>query len=111
MRRSSSRRPRGFAGVAADRELTFLSTHRDRLDGPTLDKRVPGDPLAVVGAGGGAVRRQRARPRAPATNTESSRAATREVERDRPGPYIVERATCPSSATSGLSAGWQGSSI
>ncbi len=41
------------------RELAApLSTHRDCLDGPNPDERVPGDPIAVVGAHGRAVRRQ-----------------------------------------------------
>jgi hypothetical protein len=35
-----------------------LSTHRDCLDGPNPDQRVPGDPIAVVAAGGRAVRRR-----------------------------------------------------
>jgi hypothetical protein len=50
----------------------LLSTHHDRLDGPTPDERVPGDPIAVATAAGRAVRRpsRRTTRRSPTTKCD-----------------------------------------
>jgi len=50
--RVSRRRPGASRLSRRTGNWPLLSTHRDRLDGPTPDERVPGDPIAVVDAGG-----------------------------------------------------------
>lgn len=54
----------------------LLFEHREGLDGPSPDQRVPGDPIAVVAAGGRAVRRQRNREQQAAPNDQSARQST-----------------------------------
>jgi hypothetical protein len=53
----------------------LLSTHRDPLDRPNPDQRVPGDPITVVAAGGRAVRRRwdRARRRSHVRGSDRQR--------------------------------------